>query len=296
MQVYDFPAAVASSAYHVWITAESWFTFSMRGCKAMAYIGMVRGPPCVVPSWEYSVDPSTKSFVSLRYMLMRAVAMEGQRAQRSLRLTDGSKSWKHYLCQPEELLHTFHFWMPHSWHAGASVPDFWPAQSCSEPAVFWMSPFVTDSIALAMILLTTSHTPMGRTPGFLSSAIKQQDNNGARPSGSTNVLQSHLVSNTREWHRSSEADLKEQQNLLHPLASMPERSAGSLVWKAAERMVFPCMLSNNWMNHRWSMCSIHNAIHWRWGARRMFGLQDLKDWCTCAVAEGLLWYCPATFP
>ena len=62
------------------MTEESGFTFSMRGSRARAYIGIARGSPCVVPSWEYKVDPLTKSSASLRYMLMRAVAMDGQRA------------------------------------------------------------------------------------------------------------------------------------------------------------------------------------------------------------------------
>ena len=97
-----------------------------------------------------------------------------------------------------------------------------------------MSPLVTERIAFTIILLTTSQMPIGRTPGFLSSAIRLQDVNGARPSGSTKSLQIRRVRSARELHRSLEADLKDEHNLLHPLASTPDGPAAPLVWSVAE--------------------------------------------------------------
>ena len=70
----------------------------------------------------------------------------------------------------------------------ASVPAFWLPQSWNEPAASWMSPFVTERIAFAMFLLTTSQMPMGHTPGFLSSAVRRHDINGARTLGSKKSL------------------------------------------------------------------------------------------------------------
>ena len=69
------------------MTEEAGLTLSMSGSRARAYIGIANGSPCVVPSWEYKVKPSTKSSTSLRYVLMRAVAMGGQRALMFLRAT-----------------------------------------------------------------------------------------------------------------------------------------------------------------------------------------------------------------
>ena len=48
----------------------------------------------------------------------------------------------------------------------ASIPATWPPQSWFEPAASWMSPLRTNKIAFDSILLGTSQTPMGLTPGF----------------------------------------------------------------------------------------------------------------------------------
>ena len=51
-------------------------------------------------------------------------------------------------------------WIP------ASIPAICPAQSCVVPTASWMSRFVTEKIALDIILLTVSQMPIGRTPWF----------------------------------------------------------------------------------------------------------------------------------
>ena len=96
-----------------------------------------------------------------------------------------------------------------------------------------------ERIAFAIILLTTSQIRIGRTPGFLSRAIRRHDNRGARLSGSTKILQRCFVSKASEWHRSSEAALKEEHSLRQHCASIPDGPAAPLVQNAARRMVLP---------------------------------------------------------
>ena len=71
-----------------------------------------------------------------------------------------------------------------AWTA-ASMPEIWPAQSCVVPAASWMSPFIIIRTDLAIIILAVLPMPMGRTPGFLSRAIRRQATKGAMLSGST---------------------------------------------------------------------------------------------------------------
>lgn len=148
-------------------------TFSMRGSRgsrASAYIGIANGSPCVVPSREYRVVPSTKSSPSLRYVLMRAIAIDGQRALMFLRATWRFSELKGLLASISRTASQSCFLK--AWFmacTAASVPVFWPAQSCREPATSWMSPPDTERIAFAMILLTI---PIGRTHGFLSNAMR----------------------------------------------------------------------------------------------------------------------------
>ena len=46
---------------------------------ARANIGMASGSPCVVPSWESRMSPSTKSSVGARYVLLNIVVSGGHR-------------------------------------------------------------------------------------------------------------------------------------------------------------------------------------------------------------------------
>ena len=56
--------------------------------------------------------------------------------------------------------------------------------------------FRTKRMALEMIRLATSQTPMGQTPGHCQG---RSDGRRARPEGSTKVVQSRLASNAKAW-------------------------------------------------------------------------------------------------
>ena len=90
-----------------------------------------------------------------------------------------------------------------------------------------------DRTALAIIRLTVSPIPMGRTPGFLLSAISLQAMRGEMLFGSTRHVQRRLAVAAIALHKVSEADLKEVQSLLHPRASIPEGPAAPSVRRAA---------------------------------------------------------------
>ena len=80
---------------------------------------------------------------------------------------------------------------------------------------FLQVPFgVIVKMALEIILLAVSHTPMGLTPGHLSRAISLHASRAEIPLGSTYVVQSLLDRSAREWHKSCEANLKEVHSLL----------------------------------------------------------------------------------
>ena len=73
------------------------------------------------------------------------------------------------------------------------------------PEHFWMKPQAsaisgptTRKIDLATILLSTYPTPIGRTPGFLSSAMRRHAKNGARPSLSTSLVASNRATQAKE--------------------------------------------------------------------------------------------------
>ena len=95
-----------------------------------------------------------------------------------------------------------------------------------------------------MILLATSQTPIGRTPGHLSKAIRRQARKGARPDGCTKEVHKCLASNAREWQSSADAALKAEHILFQPWASMPEGPAAPSVQLAAERIKSASMQSN----------------------------------------------------
>ena len=45
---------------------------------AIEYMGIASGSPCVVPSCDSRMSPSTNSYVGARYVLMSIVASGGQ--------------------------------------------------------------------------------------------------------------------------------------------------------------------------------------------------------------------------
>ena len=55
-----------------------------------------------------------------------------------------------------------------------------------------------DKMVLAMIRLAVSPIPIGRTPGFLSSAMRRQDKRGAILAGSTRSVHSLCAVRARE--------------------------------------------------------------------------------------------------
>ena len=77
-----------------------------------------------------------------------------------------------------------------------------------------MSSLITASTALATICLTVSLMPIGRTPGNLLRAMSLLAKNGARPWGSTSVVQSSFVKSDNAWHRSFEANLNAVHSFL----------------------------------------------------------------------------------
>ena len=68
----SLPVAAASSAYQICLVLL--FRVLMRGMVARAYMGMASGSPCVIPSWESRMSPSTNNSVGARYVLMSMVA------------------------------------------------------------------------------------------------------------------------------------------------------------------------------------------------------------------------------
>ena len=80
-------------------------------------------------------------------------------------------------------------------------------------------------MALQMMRRTTSQTPIGRTPGHLSSAINRQATKAFRPLGSTRVVEMRLAKEASASHRSEEADLKDEHRNFHALQSRPEGPA-----------------------------------------------------------------------
>ncbi len=63
------PRAAASSAYHICVTEAG--SLLISGMVAMAYIGIARGSPCVVPSLEKITSPSMNNSVGARYVLIK---------------------------------------------------------------------------------------------------------------------------------------------------------------------------------------------------------------------------------
>lgn len=89
-------------------------------------------------------------------------------------------------------------------------------------------------MVFAMIRRGTLPTPIGLTPGHLSSGIRRQATKALSPSGLTAVVAIRRPTPASAAHRLFEADLKEEQSLLHACASNPEGPAAPWVCKAAD--------------------------------------------------------------
>ena len=90
------------------------------------------------------------------------------------------------------------------------------------------------NIALAMMRLAVSLIPIGRTPGFLSRAIRWLAKMGAMLVGSTRQVQRRFATEARDRQRSLDVDLKEVHILLQAIASSPEGPAAPLICRAAD--------------------------------------------------------------
>ena len=90
-----------------------------------------------------------------------------------------------------------------------------------------------ESTTFDIMRLVTSHIPIGRTPGFLSSAMRRQARKGARPQGSTREVHSYLARAARDLQSSIDDEWKEVHSRLQPLASIPEGPAEPSVCSTA---------------------------------------------------------------
>ena len=100
--------------------------------------------------------------------------------------------------------------------------------------------------ALPMIRLAVSHTPIGRTPGFLSSGMRRHACN--MQGCGINVLSAEAarpVAAARALQRDVDAPSKAVQMRRQPLPSIPDGPADLSVRSAAWRMEFPLIFSNN---------------------------------------------------
>eukprot|EP00117_Sycon_ciliatum_P031905 scpid43731/ scgid24867/ len=70
------PAPEESSANHVWMMSAI-ETPSINGSTPSPYMAIDKGSPCVIPSDECTISPSTYRRAGLRYVLMTAVEREG---------------------------------------------------------------------------------------------------------------------------------------------------------------------------------------------------------------------------
>ena len=116
----------------------------------------------------------------------------------------------------------------------ASVPQIWPAQSWTEPAVFRTSVLMILRMAFAIIRRTVSQMPIDLTPGFLSKATSRHANKAVIPWGSTCSEHNLLVTMARKLQRLTEADLKQVHSRFHPLASIPDGPAAPSVCSATD--------------------------------------------------------------
>ena len=78
-----------------------------------------------------------------------------------------------------------------------------------------MLDLIINKADLAMIRRTASPTPIGQTPGFLSSAMSLQATNREIIKGSTKHVHSLQAKIAMEQHSSPETDPKAEQRHLH---------------------------------------------------------------------------------
>ena len=126
------------------------------------------------------------------------------------------------------------------------------------PTASWMSPFVTERIALDIILLTVSQMLIGHTPGFLFRAMSLHAMRDETLDGSTRHVQRRLAVAAKEWQSSSEADLKEVHNL-HPMASKPDGPALPSVRRAASLMQRASRVEDHWVDRL--RFTVHDGIY-----------------------------------
>ena len=99
-------------------------------------------------------------------------------------------------------------------------------------------------MALPIIRLAVSPTPIGLTPGHLSRAIRRQATRAETPLGSTCWEQSFLAVAASASQSSVEAVLKDEHSLFQVAASMPEGPAAPSVLRAILRISCPSIFSN----------------------------------------------------
>ena len=179
-----------------------------------------------MPSLESSTLPSMNSSDGSLYVLIRTVAIDGQMCCtlykatclfRELKALEASTS----KAASVELLSNKCLVVC----TPASIPETWPAQSCSDPTASSTSCLVIDRMVLAMMRLTVSPMPIGRTPGFLLRAMSLQVKKAEIHLGSTKEVHNRLAVAASERQRSPEAAPNEVHRLLQPWASTSEGPA-----------------------------------------------------------------------
>ena len=116
--------------------------------------------------------PSTNRSIGARYVLIRAMAIEGHdllmfckatwRLSELKALLTSTKSAASLSSELKAVLTAC---------TTASIPEICPPHSRRHPEASWISALMTDSMALAMIRHAMSPMPMGQTPGLLSRAM-----------------------------------------------------------------------------------------------------------------------------
>ena len=94
--------------------------------------------------------------------------------------------------------------------------------------------------SLRMILRTTSHTPIGHMPRYLSKAISRQARNGERILGDKYSQHKRRANKAMASHKLSDAEQNEVQRWCQPLASTPKGPAAPKVRRAAAGTRGPC--------------------------------------------------------
>ena len=126
----------------------------------------------------------------------------------------------------------------------ASQPPSWPAHSWSGSAASSTSLPMIFKMVFAMILLGTSPTPIGLTPGHLLRGMRRQATNALSPSGLTVVLAMRRPTPASAIHKLLEADLKEEHSLFQAYASRPDGPAAPWVCRAVCLMASASRPSN----------------------------------------------------